>query len=344
MSGDALGWYDRAACRDLDADLFDYDPDLDPQTKADTAKQVCAGCQVRDACLDFALAQSAAEDTTGVYGGLTPAERLARRAPTVRPPRSLVRHPQFARVSFELASQIGTLRAAEHLGVADRTLQRAWRRHGLPAHPPERAPQVAAAERLSAEALRRLGWSAPRRRGPLSQDPQFAADAFQLARRVGVYKASQQLGVTKPTLYRAWERNGLGRPVPPLSWTQRFARDRTLVEQAFRLARDTSILAAASTFQTTSPTLRRAFTRHGLGHPHAGLDLRELQRRWNERPGPDHRNRAQRRDYRARRAAERRAAPQRTAASHGRADRRAPTSGRDYARRSRPHPPEERER
>jgi hypothetical protein len=73
-------------------------------------------------------------------------------------------------------------------------------------------------------------------------------------------------------------------------------------------ARQTSILAAASEFQTSAPTLRRAFDRHSLGHPHAGLDLRELRRRWTEQPGPDHRNRIQRREYRARRAAQRRAA------------------------------------
>jgi WhiB family redox-sensing transcriptional regulator len=342
MSSDALDWYDRAACRDLDPDLFDYDPELDPSAKAETAKQVCAGCQVRDACRTFALEWPAAEDTSGIYGGLTPSERLARRAPTVRPPRTLVRHPEFAQVSFELAGQIGTQRAAERLGVADRTLQRAWRRHGLPAHPPQQPPRVAAAERLSAEALRRLGWSAPRRRGPLSRDPQFAADAFELARRVGIPKAARQLGVAEPTLYRVWECNGLDRPEPPPSWTRRFLSDRRLVEQAFQLARERSILAAASAFQTSAPTLYRAWARHGLGHPHAGIDQRELWRRWTTQPGPDHRYRAQHRDYRARRAAERRAARQRPATNHGRADRQPPTSARD--RRSRRHRPEERER
>jgi WhiB family redox-sensing transcriptional regulator len=342
MSGDALDWYDRAACRDLDPDLFDYDPDLDPSAKADTAKAVCAGCQVRDACRTFALQRPAAEDTTGIYGGLTPAERLTRRVPTIRPPRSLVRHPEFAQASFELASHIGTQRAAEQLGVADRTLQRAWRRHGLPAHPPQQPPQVAAADRLGAEALRRLGWSAPRHRGPLSRDPQFAADTFELARRLGAHQAAQQLGVAESTLYRVWERNGLDRPEQPLSWTRRFVADRELVERAFRLARERSILAAASAFQTSAPTLYRAWARHGLGHPHDGIDQRELWRRWTTHPGPDHRYRAQHRDYRARRAAERRANRQNPAASHGRADRQPPTSARD--RRSRAQPPEERER
>jgi WhiB family redox-sensing transcriptional regulator len=244
----------RGTCRDLDPCLFDYDPDVDPPAKAETAKAICAGCQVRDSCLAFALQQPVTEDTTGIYGGLDPAERLARRAPTVHPPRSLVRHPEFAEISFDLASKIGTPRAAEQLGVVDRTLQRAWRRHGLPSHPPERPPQVAATERLVTEALSR---------------------------------------------------------------TRRFVRDRDLVEQAFRLARDTSILAAASAFQTTPPTLRRAFARHGLGHPHDGIDQLELRQRWTEQPGPDHRNRQQRRRHRAQQAAARRAARQAADHQHG---------------------------
>jgi hypothetical protein len=64
----------------------------------------------------------------------------------------------------------------------------------------------------------------------------------------------------------------------------------------------------ASAFQTSAPTLRRAFACHGFGHPHAGLDRAELQRRWSTKAKaePDHRNRQQRRIYRARLAAEQR--------------------------------------
>jgi hypothetical protein len=95
--------------------------------------------------------------------------------------------------------------------------------------------------------------------------------------------------------------------------------------------------------ETTPVTLRRAFARHGLGHPHAGLDRRELQRRWTEQPGPDHRNRAERRASRARQAADRRASRQARATSNGRqADRQPPDRDRD--RGARPQRPEERER
>ena len=175
-----------------------------------------------------------------------------------------------------------------------------------------------------------------------SRDPSFASDTFELAGRVGVARAAGLLGVAESTLYRAWRRHRLGRPTIPTDGTRRFVADRALVEQAFQLARERSILAAASQFQLTPVTLRRAFTRHGLGHPHAGLDRRELQRRWTEQPGPDHRTRAQRRAARARLAAQRRASRQAAAANNRRSPRQPPT--RDRAQRSRPSHPEERER
>jgi WhiB family transcriptional regulator, redox-sensing transcriptional regulator len=340
MSADTLDWYEQAACRDMDPDRFDYDPETDPPAKVEAAKGVCAGCVVRDACLDFALERPAAEDTTGIYGGLTPAERLARRsgAPSSR---RLVADPRFAAVSLELARQVGVERAADQLGVRGRTLQRAWRRHGHPPLPPTPPPRPFRADQFGAQARRQLGWTAPARLFP-SRDPTFASDTFELAGRVGVTRAAALLGVAESTLYRAWNRHQLGRPTIPTDGTRRFVADRALVEQAFQLARERSILAAASQFQITPVTLRRAFTRHGLGHPHAGLDPRELQRRWTERPGPDHRNRAHRRASRARLAADRRASRQTRATNPGKPDRQPPEPDRD--RRARPHRPEERER
>jgi WhiB family transcriptional regulator, redox-sensing transcriptional regulator len=341
MTTDTLDWYEQAACRDLDPDRFDYDPDTDPPAKAEAAKAVCAGCQVRQACLDFALERPAAEDTTGIYGGLTPTERLARRsgAPSSR---WLVADPRFAAVSLELARQVGAERAADQLGVRGRTLRRAWRRHGHPPLPPIAPPRPFRADELGAQARRELGWSSPARLFP-ARDSSFANDAFELAGRVGVARAAALLGVAESTLYRAWDRHQLGRPTIPVDAARRFVSDRALVEQAFQLARERSILAAASQFQTSPVTLRRAFTRHSLGHPHAGLDRRDLQRRWNEQPGPDHRNRAERRASRARQAADRRASRQARATSNGRqADR--PPLDRDRDRRARPHRPQERER
>jgi WhiB family redox-sensing transcriptional regulator len=306
-------WRQQAACRDADPDLFDYDPDTDPPATATAAKQVCSGCQVRDACLGTALTQPAAEDSIGVYGGLTPTERaelrgqtLHQRAERARESWRLASDPTFARVTHELAAQIGVEAAAHELGVHSRTLQRAWRRHQFRPHAPQRPPQPAAARWLVPGALERLGWTQrDTARYYPGDDPQFAASAFELAATVGVYRAAEQLGVAATTLYRAWDRHQLGRPERPQRRTQQLLGDRALIEQAFQRARQTSILAAASEFQTSAPTLRRAFARHGLGHPHDGLDPAELRQRWHQRPGPDHRNRQQRRAYRARRSAER---------------------------------------
>ena len=317
-------WRADAACRDSDAGLFDYDPDTDPAAKATEAKHICSGCQVRDTCRDSALAQPAADDTIGIYGGLTPAQRaelrghnLQQRAGRARESWRLAADPKFARVTHELAVQIGVDAAANELGVHARTLQRAWQRHRLGSHAPVPAPRPEAARWLVAGALERLGWTErdTTRYWPMT-DPEFAASAFDLAGKVGVFRAAEQLGTSNTTLYRAWDRHQLGRPERPPRWTQQLISDRALAEQAFQHARQSSILAAASEFQTSAPTLRRAFAHHGLGHPHAGLDPAELRQRWLHQPGPDHRNRQQRRAYRAHRSAERQQRRREQAGSH----------------------------
>lgn len=66
------GWRDRAACRDLDTELFfpigTTGPALD---QAEQAKAVCAGCPVRAECLAWAL--DSGQD--GIWGGLTEDQR-----------------------------------------------------------------------------------------------------------------------------------------------------------------------------------------------------------------------------------------------------------------------------
>jgi WhiB family transcriptional regulator, redox-sensing transcriptional regulator len=61
-------WRDEAACKGLDTGIFFPASDSD----AGPAKRVCAGCPVRDRCLEWALA-TRQED--GVWGGLTDTER-----------------------------------------------------------------------------------------------------------------------------------------------------------------------------------------------------------------------------------------------------------------------------
>jgi hypothetical protein len=56
---------------------------------------------------------------------------------------------------------------------------------------------------------------------------------------------------------------------PPLGWQpSRFLTDRSEAERAFQLAEQLgSVNAAATELGTTWPSLRKAFTRHGLGMP-----------------------------------------------------------------------------
>ena len=61
-------WRQRAACRGVDPDIF-YPVDSD---EAEDAKNICAGCSVRQACLEWALTHRERE---GVWGGATERER-----------------------------------------------------------------------------------------------------------------------------------------------------------------------------------------------------------------------------------------------------------------------------
>jgi WhiB family redox-sensing transcriptional regulator len=61
-------WTDRAACLDVDPDLFfSRDPD-----DIDEATAVCSGCDVRTDCLTWAIEHN---ETAGVWGGLTEDQR-----------------------------------------------------------------------------------------------------------------------------------------------------------------------------------------------------------------------------------------------------------------------------
>lgn len=63
-----LAWRQRAACRGVDPDIF-Y-PVSDEEAEA--AKAICVQCTVREACLEFALAN---RERDGVWGGATERER-----------------------------------------------------------------------------------------------------------------------------------------------------------------------------------------------------------------------------------------------------------------------------
>ena len=63
-----LQWRQRGACRGLDPAVF-Y-PETDEE--AEEAKDVCHGCHVRVACLEYALQH---REKQGVWGGCTERER-----------------------------------------------------------------------------------------------------------------------------------------------------------------------------------------------------------------------------------------------------------------------------
>lgn len=70
-------WQDRAACRDVDPELFFPIGNTGPAlAQIGRAKGVCAGCPVRTPCLEWALASG---QDTGVWGGTTEDERRALR-------------------------------------------------------------------------------------------------------------------------------------------------------------------------------------------------------------------------------------------------------------------------
>ena len=63
-----LSWRAHAACRGIDPNIF-YPVSDD---EAEEAKGICAACPVRQACLEYALAN---RERDGVWGGATERER-----------------------------------------------------------------------------------------------------------------------------------------------------------------------------------------------------------------------------------------------------------------------------
>lgn len=69
-----MSWRERANCQGMGPELFFADREHRPSVipKVREAKQVCAGCDVRAACLEYALTTEA---KFGIFGGCTPKER-----------------------------------------------------------------------------------------------------------------------------------------------------------------------------------------------------------------------------------------------------------------------------
>jgi len=101
------------------------------------------------------------------------------------------------------------------------------------------------------------------------QRRELAEAAHQLADQVGLRQAARQLGIHRDALTAAFTQWELPIPERRLGWQpSRFLVDRGEAERAFALAEQLgSVNAAAAELGTTWPSLRKAFTRHGLGMP-----------------------------------------------------------------------------
>jgi len=72
---DSSQWWERAACRGADPELFFPVGEAGPSgLQIGQAKQICHACPVTGTCLAWALRNSV---TDGIWGGSTQGERLA---------------------------------------------------------------------------------------------------------------------------------------------------------------------------------------------------------------------------------------------------------------------------
>ena len=98
MTEYAAEWRAASACLTADPDLFfPIAAGTAVATQVSRARRICAGCQVRQQCLDFAM-RSGEKD--GIWGGTTPEERIRdRRARNRRPARRTWQNAWEARAS-----------------------------------------------------------------------------------------------------------------------------------------------------------------------------------------------------------------------------------------------------
>jgi WhiB family redox-sensing transcriptional regulator len=112
-------WRDDAACARTDPETF-YPQGHTAQAMEEAAKRVCAGCPVREECLDYALSTG---QYVGVWGGLSESERRGR---IRNGPTSFVRCLEDQEyIERRLAQNVGRRTVAQELGVSYEILRRA---------------------------------------------------------------------------------------------------------------------------------------------------------------------------------------------------------------------------
>jgi WhiB family redox-sensing transcriptional regulator len=92
---DSVDWRAAGACASADPDLFfPLSATGRPAAKqAERASRVCAGCPVRQPCLDFAMKHA---EMDGIWGGTTLEERLRARRAAAAAARNARRSPREA--------------------------------------------------------------------------------------------------------------------------------------------------------------------------------------------------------------------------------------------------------
>jgi transposase-like protein len=256
-----------AACGEEDLELF-Y-PEPDDQAAEQAAKAICAGCPVKDSCLEMALATG---DEHAILGGTTPAERV----PMRRQRQQLQAREQAAQRATaatgidpaQLRAPAGRSMAAHLRGDASATV-RAWELC-------KTAGTAHVARLLGVHvtdlhaALEHWGLEVPKLRQPaeILEDPVAAREAFGLVEQVGWVKAAREVGVARRTLRAAFGRWGMGEPVHrgPRAPT-RLATDRAAAEEALELAVQVGASRAAERFGINPATLYYAWKRWGLERP-----------------------------------------------------------------------------
>lgn len=124
-AADGSDWRSRAACRDVEPDLFFPASDRGPE--ATRAKAVCASCPVRSRCLEDAIHWI----SDGIAGGFTAAERrrMGRMGPQWVNPSELARTARTRTENAQagrllLAAGRSRVAVARTCGVSERTVYR----------------------------------------------------------------------------------------------------------------------------------------------------------------------------------------------------------------------------
>lgn len=124
-----LTWQERALCKETDPDAFH--PEKGGSTRE--AKRICGRCEVRDECLEYALAH---DERHGIWGGKSERERKKLRREESEPGKR-PKPPNLVEVRRLAAARLNDRQIGEELGMTAGAVERLRSRHGIPAGQPQ---------------------------------------------------------------------------------------------------------------------------------------------------------------------------------------------------------------